>query len=44
MRHEYQVKFPEYAEKIKFYIGDVRDINSIRPTIVGVNYIFHALH
>ncbi|MDD3416772.1 MAG: polysaccharide biosynthesis protein, partial [Lachnospiraceae bacterium] len=42
MRHEYQVKFPEYAEKIKFYIGDVRDINSIRPAMVGVNYIFHA--
>ncbi|MDD3138969.1 MAG: polysaccharide biosynthesis protein [Lachnospiraceae bacterium] len=42
MRHEYQVKCPDYAEKIKFYIGDVRDINSIRPAMVGVNYIFHA--
>lgn len=42
MRHEYQAKFPKYAEKIKFYIGDVRDINSIRPAMVGVDYIFHA--
>ncbi len=42
MRHEYQAKFPEYAEKIKFYIGDVRSIDSIRPAMVGVDYIFHA--
>ena len=42
MRHEYQAKYPEYAEKIKFYIGDVRNIDSIRPAIVGVDYLFHA--
>lgn len=42
MRHEYQAKYPEYAEKLQFYIGDVRDINSIRPAMVGVDYIFHA--
>ena len=42
MRHEYQVKYPEYAEKIKFYIGDVRNIDSIRPAMAGVDYIFHA--
>lgn len=42
MRHEYQVKYPEYSEKIKFYIGDVRNIDSIRPAMVGVDYIFHA--
>ena len=42
MRHEYLVKYPEYAEKIKFYIGDVRNIDSIRPAMVGVDYIFHA--
>ena len=42
MRHEYQVKYPEYAEKIKFYIGDVRNLDSIRPAMVGVDYIFHA--
>ena len=42
MRHEYQARFPEYADKLKFYIGDVRDINSINTAMVGVNYIFHA--
>lgn len=42
MRHEFQVKCPEYAEKVKFYIGDVRNIDSIRPAMVGVDYIFHA--
>ena len=42
MRHEYQLKYPEYAEKIKFYIGDVRDLNSIKGAIYGVDYIFHA--
>lgn len=42
MRHEYQNKYPEASAKIKFYIGDVRDINSIRPALVGVDYIFHA--
>lgn len=42
MRHEFQVKYPEYADKVKFYIGDVRNIDSIRPAMVGVDYIFHA--
>ena len=42
MRHEFQVKMPDVAEKIKFYIGDVRDIQSVRPAMVGVDYIFHA--
>lgn len=42
MRHEYQANFPEYSEKIKFYIGDVRNIDSIRTAMVGVDYIFHA--
>ena len=42
MRHEYQVKFPEAASKIKFYIGDVRDISSIKNAMHGVDYIFHA--
>lgn len=42
MRHEYQVKFPEYAEKIKFYIGDVRDLNSVKNAMHGVDFIFHA--
>ena len=42
MRHEYQTKYPKHAEKIKFYIGDVRNIDSIRPAMNGVDYIFHA--
>ncbi len=42
MRHEYQAKYPEVSNKIKFYIGDVRDIQSIRNAMHGVDYIFHA--
>ena len=42
MRHEFQVKMPEAADKIKFYIGDVRDLQSIRTAMVGVDYVFHA--
>ena len=42
MRHEFQAKMPEVAEKIKFYIGDVRDIASVRNAMHGVDYIFHA--
>lgn len=42
MRHEYQAKYPEYADKIKFYIGDVRSMESVRGVMHGVDYIFHA--
>ena len=42
MRHEFQAKMPEVAEKIKFYIGDVRDLASIKNAMHGVDYIFHA--
>lgn len=42
MRHEFQAKMPEVAGKIKFYIGDVRDISSVRAAMHGVDYIFHA--
>ncbi len=42
MRHEFQVKMPDVAEKIKFYIGDVRDLQSIKNAMHGVDYIFHA--
>ncbi len=42
MRHEFQVKMPEVAEKIRFYIGDVRDIASVKNAMYGVDYIFHA--
>lgn len=42
MRHEFQAKMPEFASKIKFYIGDVRDIQSVKNAMHGVDYIFHA--
>lgn len=42
MRHEFQAKMPEVAEKIKFYIGDVRNLESCRCAMYGVDYIFHA--
>lgn len=42
MRHEYQAKYPEFADKLQFYIGDVRDIQSVRNAMHGVDYIFHA--
>ena len=42
MRHDFQAKMPEVAGKIKFYIGDVRDLASVKNAMHGVNYIFHA--
>jgi UDP-glucose 4-epimerase len=42
MRHEYQAKFPDVAHKIKFYIGDVRSLESCRSAMPGTDYIFHA--
>lgn len=42
MRHEYQVRFPEYASKIKFFIGDVRNLQSCKNAMPDVDYIFHA--
>lgn len=42
MRHEFQTKMPEVAEKISFYIGDVRDLQSVKNAMHGVDYIFHA--
>ncbi len=42
MRHEYQAKYPAVAHKIKFYIGDVRSLESVRSAMPGTDYIFHA--
>ena len=42
MRHDFQAKMPEVAGKIKFYIGDVRDLASVKNAMHGVDYIFHA--
>ena len=42
MRHEYQARYPAVSDKIKFYLGDVRDLQSLKSAMVGVDYIFHA--
>ena len=42
MRHEFQAKMPEFSDKIKFFIGDVRDLASVKNAMHGVDYIFHA--
>lgn len=42
MRHEFQAKYPALADKIKFYIGDVRDLQSVKNAMHGVDFIFHA--
>ena len=42
LRHELQAKYPEHSEKVRFFIGDVRDFNSIRDAVDGVDFIFHA--
>lgn len=42
MRHELQAQYPEYAKKVKFYVGDVRDSRSIADAMPGVDYVFHA--
>lgn len=42
MRHFYQKEYPEYSDKLKFYIGDVRNIDSIKNAMHGVDYVFHA--
>jgi UDP-glucose 4-epimerase len=42
MRHDLQVKYPDYASKVKFHVGDVRDLSSIEDAMPGVDYVFHA--
>lgn len=42
MRHEFQQTMPEVSDKLKFYIGDVRDLQSVKNAMHGVDYIFHA--
>lgn len=42
MRHAYQREYPEYSDKLRFYIGDVRDLDSVRFAMHGVDYVFHA--
>lgn len=42
MRHELQAQYPDFASKVKFYVGKVRDLRSIQDAMPGVDYIFHA--
>ena len=42
MRHRLQEKSPELASKVRFFIGDVRNAQSVRDAMHGVDYIFHA--
>jgi len=42
MRHDLQIKYPEYAKKVKFYIGDVRNAKAIKAAMNGVDFVFHA--
>ena len=42
MRHDFQARMPEVANKIKFYIGDVRNKSTLRYAMQGVDYVFHA--
>ena len=42
MRHEFQAKMPDVANKIKFYIGDVHNLQSVKDAMHGVDYVFHA--
>lgn len=42
MRHDLQIRYPEHAKKVKFYIGNVRNAQSIKDAMWGVDYVFHA--
>lgn len=42
LRHKLQVEYPEYAHKVKFHIGDVREIQSVKDSMYNVDYVFHA--
>ena len=42
MRHDFQAQYPDVSDKLKFYIGDVRDIASVKNAMYGVDYVFHA--
>ena len=42
MRHTLQAQYPDYAGKVQFYVGDVRNVDSVRDVMYGANYVFHA--
>ena len=42
MRHTLQAQYPEHCGKVQFYVGDVRNLDSVRDVMYGANYVFHA--
>ena len=42
MRHVLQANYPDHAGKVQFYVGDVRNIDSVRDVMHGANFVFHA--
>ena len=42
MRHTLQAQYPDHAGKVQFYVGDVRNVDSVRDVMYGANYVFHA--
>ena len=42
LRHHLQVKYPNHADKVKFYIGDVRELQTVRDAMYGADFLFHA--
>lgn len=42
IRHKYQASCPDASQKLRFLIGDVRDLQSLRSALYGVDYILHA--
>ena len=42
MRHTLQAQYPDYAGKVQFYVGDVRNLDSVRDATYGADYVFHA--
>ncbi|MDE6987121.1 MAG: polysaccharide biosynthesis protein [Bacteroides acidifaciens] len=42
MRHHLQAQYPEQASKVKFYIGNVRNRESVDFAMRGVDYVFAA--
>lgn len=42
MRHFLQSRYPDYSGKVRFFIGDIRNYQSVRQAMTGVDFIFHA--
>ena len=42
MRRMYRDRFPSSCKKLRFFLGDVREPDSLRAPMEGVNYVIHA--